>query len=705
MKLQIQRAAKSIFSSSALRAAFPLALVLGLSGCIFDSSGSSGGDGPAPPPPPPPPPPDAVIGCKDYNFNDVQVQPKSITVHNNSDRRLYPVLATSTNAVNEWIQGCLRTKDAHPTRLVYKLYVNEGEGIPPNSSVTITLPLYSRLEDQSYITWWNGGRVVLADKADRLRNPEDAKLSDPAGVSCRGENTACALATYSSIEQFHENVFAQLSEYTFGDSILPNGQDVRLLKPDNVGYNISYVDHVYMPVAIGPKSNPYIGYSGSVQSLPDFQARLSAFLQAPDSVGTGWPVYNLGGVDKLKLPGGYNIFAQRNGTLINDDNVPVKAPGNNPPVLTVLKCLQGNCTPEEQAAGPGTNGLRFGEAVQRMQNLWGTCADWGTEDISKYVDNAPICPQPLKDRMEAVRQFFKQNHADYLALYSEGKCEGAVPQKPDFNYWEALVHIYGWVPFNEGCGAGANPLSKTEIPGWNHAAIQSMYIHDLQYNHLGEAMNDPALLFNPYVQLIHDSLEMNAYAFSVDDAVGFMSELGAGLNFAVGGTQGLENPRQFSYADGFEVKIGAKPDITSQPTLALIKKYGVCVIGQGETCGQVEQDVTMPVNSQILGFRVGTVAAYPIKVRFTDLDDNTYTFQVRRKFTECPVDTPLATCNKNNEDVIDKASCTVVNGNGAPHPKSANWCDTAVPNQQKDEKAEQLTKNYISFGDLANYLP
>lgn len=705
MKLQIQRAAKSIFSSPALRAAFPLALVLGLAGCIFDSSGPSGGDSPAPPPPPPPPPSDAVIGCKDYNFSDVQVQPKSITVHNNSDRRLYPVLATSTNAVNEWIQGCLRTKDAHPTKLVYKLYVNEGEGIPPNSSVTITLPLYSQLEDQSYITWWNGGRVVLADKPDRLRNPDDAKLSDPAGVSCRGENTACGLATYSSKEQFHENVFAQLSEYTFGDSIIPNGHDVRLLKPDNVGYNISYVDHVYMPVAIGPKSNPYIGYSGSVQSLPDFQTQLTGFL-APGSVGSGWPVYNLGGVDKLKLPGGYNIFAQREGTLIDDAEVPVKAPGHNPPVLTVLKCLEGNCTDQEKEAGPGTNGLRFGEAVHRMQVLWGSCVDWGTENIDKYTNGELItCPQPLMDRMQAVKQFFEENHARYLALYNKGGCDGSTPQKPQFNYWEALVHIYGWVPFNEGCGAGANPLAETAIDGWNHAQIQSMYIHNLQYNHQAEAKSDPKLLFNPYVQLIHDRLEMNAYGFSVDDAVGFMSELGAGLNFAVGGTRGLENPKQFSYADGFEVKIGASPDMVSKPTMVLIKKYGVCVVGQGETCGQVEQDVIMPANSQILGFRVGTVASYPIKVRFTDLDDNVYTFNVRRKFTECPVSTPLDDCNKNNQNVIDKTTCTVVNGNGAPHPKSSSWCGTAVPNQQKDDKAEQLTKNYISFGDLANYLP
>ena len=47
-----------------------------------------------------------------------------------------------------------------------------------------------------------------------------------------------------------------------------------------------------------------------------------------------------------------------------------------------------------------------------------------------------------------------------------------------------FLHIYGWMPFNEGCGSGANKLAGTVIPAWAHATIQPMYIHDLQYNHL-----------------------------------------------------------------------------------------------------------------------------------------------------------------------------------------------------------------------------
>lgn len=323
MSFYIQRMAKYPFPATAIRIGAILTM-LALSACgggegmqtawIPSSNGGGGGgvgsgvDS-------------AEIACKDYDGNPMMVKAKTITIYNNSEKTIYPVIATSKNAVNEWIQGCFRTNDKpYPTDYVYKLYVNEGLGIAQNSSVEITLPLYSALpEADRYVTWWNGGRVLLADRNDRLRDEKDVAISAPTGVSCQGENTECKLSTYSSDVQFPEDVYAQLSEYTFADSIIPAGQTVRLLKPENVGYNISYVDHVYMPVAIGPKANPYIGYSGSTQALAPFRSNLITFLG--NSSGKGWPVYNL---NELKLPGGYNVFAQRSGTLPPDDNVPVK---------------------------------------------------------------------------------------------------------------------------------------------------------------------------------------------------------------------------------------------------------------------------------------------------------------------------------------------------------------------------------------------
>ncbi|WP_222946875.1 hypothetical protein [Caballeronia sp. EK] len=645
--------------------------------------------------PTPTPPTPSTIVCKDYDGNSVQVKPKTVTIYNNaSGSTIYPVLSTSKNAVNEWIQGCLRSADPYPTKYVYKLYVNEGRGIPPGSSVTITLPLYSRLADDRYITWWNGGRVVLADQVDRLRNEPDEALPTPEGVSCRGNNSECSLTTYSSDVQFPENIFAQLSEYTFGDSVIPPGQAERLLKPENVGYNISYVDHVYMPVAIGPKSNPYIGFSGSDASLPYFRNKIASFLNS--SLGKGWPVYNL---SQLKLPGGYNIFAQRTGTLPPSDNVPVKPAKGFPPVLTVQSCIEGKCSEEEKAA------VHFGDSVQRLQNLWGSCVDWD-EDVSEYVTQKVSCPDALRNKLSVVKQFYTQNHQQYLKLYANGQCAGSQESAPvPFNYWEAVKHIYGWVPFNEGCGAGANPLAETKIPGWDHAAVQSLYIHDLQYNYQNPSVTNESI-FNPYVQLVHgeDYLSMDAYAFSVDDAVGFMSELGDGLIFAVGGGNGLENQQHFSYADGFSVAIGVPSSMVGNVTMPLIKKYGVCAINSNTSdpgCQNNRQNVTMPENSQIAGFRVGTVSNYPVKVQFTDLRNNIYSFVVQSKFAACPDSLNPSQCPANRSAIFDKQSCLVTTSQGTKHAKSDDWCKNANPNQQREK---QLTKNFLSFPQPVDFM-
>ena len=640
-------------------------------------------------PTPPAAPASNDIVCKDSAGKEVAIKPKTITIYNNSEKAIFPVLSTSKNDVNEWVQGCFRVSEKlYPTKSVYKLYVNEGVGIPANSSIVVTLPLYSELATDSYITWWNGGRVVLADSNERLRNAPDQKLQNfPAGVSCQGKNTDCQLSVYASDIQFPENIYAQLSEYTFGDSIIPDGQTTRLLKPDNVGYNISYVDHVYLPIAIGPKSNPYIGYSGSTQVLSNFATALATFLGS--DAGAGWPVYNL---NKLKFPGGYNIFAQRAGVLPAEDNVPVKPSTGNPPVLTVKKCIDGLCSDDEK------KNLHFGNAVQRIQNLWGSCASWGSEDISQYVTETFTCPDDMKTKFGKVKDFFEQNHKNYLQLYAGGSCKGSTPEKPTFNYWDAITHIYGWVPFNEGCGADANKLADTVAGGLTHAIVQPMYIHDLQYNYQTAAVkSDPKLMFNPYVGLIHDDLQMNAYAFSVDDAVGFMSELGDGLIFTVGGPNGLENGKQFNYSNGFSLAIGVPPPPIVDASTPLIKKYGVCALNQDAVdpnCSKDKQDVTMPTNSQIAGFRVGTVPSYPIKVRFTDMNDNMYSIVVNEEFAACPEGMDSANCPTNKASIKNNMACSVTKKDGSVHPKSGDWCVNANPNQQREK---QLTKNYLSF--------
>ena len=160
-------------------AALALALTLALTAC-------GGDDDPVSTTPLPgsgDPTANKPIVCKDYDNQDVLVKPKTITIRNNSEGPIYPVLATSMNLKNEWVMACQRTNDLISTDAVYKLYVNDGQGIPPGSEVTITLPLYSELSPGKYVTWWNGGRVLLADRNKRLRDSGDKAMDTPASVS------------------------------------------------------------------------------------------------------------------------------------------------------------------------------------------------------------------------------------------------------------------------------------------------------------------------------------------------------------------------------------------------------------------------------------------------------------------------------------------------------------------------------------------
>ena len=111
----------------------------------------------------------------------------------------------------------------------------------------------------------------------------------------------------------------------------------------------------------------------------------------------------------------------------------------------------------------------------------------------------------------------------------------------------------------------------------------------------------------------------------------------------------------------------------------------------------------MPVNTQIAGFRIGTVESYPVKVRFTDLNDNLYTFVIKAQFPECKA----RECLPDKALVIDQADCRVVDGSGALHPKSSSWCGSAYPYQSRDPQAKdaQTTKNFLQSGVPVDYQP
>ena len=134
-----------------------------------------------------------------------------------------------------------------------------------------------------------------------------------------------------------------------------------------------------------------------------------------------------------------------------------------------------------------------------------------------------------------------------------------------------MSNLYGYVSF---CG---NALPSTGDPKFE------AYIR-LQYNYQNVA--NFAQAFNPYTALIHQLLQMNVYAFSVDDLDAFIRSVGNGLVITVGGPNGLSNTSQYNRSLLTTVSPGAPPP-GPQPYFT---HYGVCShtpssgqLGRGES--------------------------------------------------------------------------------------------------------------------------
>jgi hypothetical protein len=442
----------------------------------------------------------------------------TIQIYNNSDRySIYPVLSTGGHAVDTWMQAAFKIPVAElannpfPTPNTFRLYFNPtGAGIPPNSSITVTLPLYTQLAPDAqldhklpgqYVDWWNGGRITFYASLYSEGAPPSALTANYTArpnqrvvVPVAGAAVPTCPACQRPPEIFEDsqgelpsNDPAQITEYTLG--AIDMTQNPYTLDSKNVDYDVSYVDNVYLPAAMEPYNNPTVGWIGTIQGIDEFKAAVRKFLTA--SPFQGWPQYvDNQGETILKVPSALHIMQD-----------------------------QANLTPAQPWP-----------PVEKMKILWRNCTAGSSGEFC--------------DKIRNVRDIFNANYANYKATYAaplKGSCDQTKAAEPDtLDEASMLSHVYAWTPFNANCGAGTNLLEDT--PGYadnNYAKYQAVKADF-------DALNNwPTGEFNPYVQLIHSSQYLNAqyaYAYSVDDAVGNMQTTGEGLIIAVGGTKGLPNP-------------------------------------------------------------------------------------------------------------------------------------------------------------------
>jgi hypothetical protein len=479
-------------------------------------------------------------------------------------------------------------------------------GIPPGNTATITLPFYTQMrsdvnEDNlgmvadQFIDWWNAVRMVVFYRVEGAVSIFDANSPQPVAFNGSGPSAlqpscttdivgspGCFITYTSYVNQPWFGVGFQLQEFTLASAEgPPPGGSASVFKMDartlpfhypNVGYNVSSLDSVYLPVAIGPITSPFItsdsktNYVGSGDNVSDFVGKVRAF-SGQNADGAGWPYYIPEYFDSTqtvmcgppgnqqlcwtafnnapcsmnthfripnqyvfpKIPGVANMLL---GSFTRDVNVNAVS---NPPILSgnpvnyqTLNGFANNLCRDFQPGGPPfINPPTLGTNGQQLFDLWTKCNNGTIPDVAQTCTN-----------IKAIDKFFRDNY--------QMTC-GHQPIASD-DLLSVVYAVYGWVPIIAPLIPGPN---QTQCAGPHLSSDKKAFdaafavYCNLQYNYLTLPAGNNQYIFNPYAQLIHSPnlLNSTAYAFSVDDGVSFRQIHGSpGIIFAFGGPSGLDFP-------------------------------------------------------------------------------------------------------------------------------------------------------------------
>jgi hypothetical protein len=479
---------------------------------------------------------------------------KTITIYNNSGRVLYPVIQApiqlGSNVHDLWLQAQLGidpaaylTRRFNTTKL-YRIWINHSSGgIPSKGSVTLTLPFYTQLKgwtqansgtlDDQFVDWWNAMRVYIFDGKDAADaaynysqdNPPAGTPVQPVlppypvtpvtGAASPTCSTGCTLDLRAYFVGFPNGVPAQLVEYTLASALGPPQEKAFFINLNQVNYNISAVDSIYLPAAIGAAGNSTAQntYLGSTQTVASFRQSLANFAQQ----GTLWPQYipayylPPNSISAIPSPNGppKGVTAYQQPQVASVNIVYAESwrqPAPAPPTLT--------SDADPPWVNQATNG-QLGDVGKATLDLWDNCANKG--------GTGTTCTQ-----IRQIKNFFV---TDYKLCFKS---------PPDFSdpdvFHGFLRDVYGWAQFPNCSSGSLHDLQPDEYP----TAIKTFC--DLMYNFF--TVSDSSQVFDPYVKLVHVTLKSNAYGFSIDDAQAFKSIPGTGIIITVAGTNGLEGKQQ-----------------------------------------------------------------------------------------------------------------------------------------------------------------
>jgi hypothetical protein len=207
---------------------------------------------------------------------------KVIEFWNNTDHAVFPVIQAGIQNPDPWLQALFNDNSHTYAETHYsRVYINPVRGIPPGGHVSVTVPWYSKLlnDPDTYADWYNGGRIVLFDTVAALNaaHTNDSRhplhfTPDSPPISCN--DCSEPLTFYKDTLAYDPAYPFQLNEYTFATVETPPGR-TPFISSLNVGYNVSYLDQIYLPVALEPcRTEPCngtpdptsIGYLGTIQA-------------------------------------------------------------------------------------------------------------------------------------------------------------------------------------------------------------------------------------------------------------------------------------------------------------------------------------------------------------------------------------------------------------------------------------------------------
>ncbi len=263
--------------------------------------------------------------------NAVMYQPtgaavKTVTITNNLTEPIYPILEGQNS------KGAQYDKNDKGINQEYRVYVGYSQGgtnffgLLPGQSITVPIPQ----------AIWDSGRLdIVAD------TPETAQTFLSSGLPFNYSPSAATnvepiTGTDGVLFLYHDatpkgigaDAPSQLVEWSVRDkSVTP---DVGT----SVDYDLSYLDHMYLPVAVeatpGPGHPGKVGYIGTTLTGAQFQSTLQKFVSGSllngYFGGQGWPEYDLGTSnpnDPIKIPGGYNILELSAATSAYNINSPM----------------------------------------------------------------------------------------------------------------------------------------------------------------------------------------------------------------------------------------------------------------------------------------------------------------------------------------------------------------------------------------------